>query len=173
MIKNSLSLYKNNWYNASIQKSLIKICNDSQDVWLSAKILQTSDGFVYADVPNSIFNAFLPLLNDDGAEKPPKNERHFDDVGAHITVIKSKEIEQNNIFFNDVGRTIHYKMLGVRKVEDPDGWDEIESVWFIAVESPDLEELRVKYGLTPRIKDHLFHITLAVKPRPLTDNTFV
>ena len=172
MIKSGTQNTKN-WYSNNIYNNLIKLCNDSQDVWLSAKILQTSDGFVYADVPNSIFNAFLPLLNDEpGVSKPPKNERHFDDVGAHISVIKSREIKENNIIFNDIGRTIHYKMLGVRQVENPDGWEEIEKVWFIAVESPDLEQLRTKYGLSPRIKDHLFHITLAVKPRMITDQYF-
>jgi hypothetical protein len=111
------------------------------------------------------------LLGGD-AEKPPKNERHYDDIGAHITVIKRREVVDNGISFEDVGKKISYKMKGVQKVDNPDGWDEMEAVWFIPVEAPELENIRKKYRLSPRILDHDFHITLGVKRRPVEDISY-
>lgn len=152
----------------NIDIGLRKLASDAADVVFTGELRQTSDGFVFVDVPNSIYSGFLPLLGQ-GIEQPPKNERHYDDIGAHISVIKRKEIEENQIQFKDVGKKISYKMLGVQKVDNPDGWDEMEAVWFIPVLAPDLEAVRKSYGLSPTIKDHDFHITLGVKKRLVED----
>jgi len=150
---------------------LKKFASDAVDVVFQGEIRQTRDGFVFVDVPNSIFGGFLPLLGSD-VEKPPKNERHYDDIGAHITVIKRREVVDNNISFADVGKRISYKMKGVQKVENPDGWEEMEAVWLIPVEAPELEKLRKAYGLSPKILDHDFHITLGIKRRPVEDVSY-
>ena len=148
------------------------MASETKDVVFHGKLRQTRDGFIYVDVPNSIFDGFLPMLGGE-AEKPPKNERHYDDIGAHITVIKKKEVEENKIQFKDNGKIIKYIINGVEKVENPDGWDEMAAVWFISVTAPELEKIRTSYGLSPKIKDHDFHITLGVKRKPLEDNTLV
>lgn len=170
-----------NWYkiaSSSRRQQLVKIANDARDVVFEGVLRQTQDGFVYVDIPNSIFDGFLPLLGGDlstagadGIQKPPTHEKHFD-VGAHISVIKSKEIASMGLLFKDTGKKIRYVINGVKRVDGPDGWNEIETVWFLTVASPDLERLRQKYNLSPRIKDHDFHITLGVKPRPMIDDTF-
>lgn len=156
----------------SFYQGLEKFANEAKDVIFTGELRQTRDGFVYVDVPNSIFAGFMPFLGRE-AEKPPRNERHYDDIGAHITVIKTREIKENNIVFNDVGEDINYKIIGVEKVENPDGWEEMKSVWFLKVDAPQLELIRKKYNLSPRIKDHDFHITLAVERRPIEDQTLV
>jgi len=152
----------------NIDIGLRKLASDAVDVVFNGELRQTGDGFVFVDVPNSIYSGFLSLLGSE-VEQPPKNERHYDDIGAHITVIKRKEIEQNRIQFKDVGKKISYKMIGVQKVDNPDGWDEMEAVWFIPVLAPELEKIRESYGLSPKIKDHDFHITLGVKKRLIKD----
>jgi len=157
---------------AATFNALKKLASEAKDVVFVGELRQTRDGFVYVDVPNSIFAGFMPFLGNE-AEKPPKNERHYDDIGAHITVIKTKEISERGIRFEDVGKKISYKITGVEQVDNPDGWEEMQSVWFLKVEAPQLEKLRQKYGLSPRIKDHDFHITLAVKRRPVEDTTLV
>ena len=183
----SLTLYWSNLYPSDYAKDMTrdyqkeallkvdsflrKFASDAVDVVFQGEIRQASDGFVFVDIPNAIFSGFLPLLGSD-AEKPPKNERHYDDIGAHITVIKRREIVDNSISFNDVGKVISYKMKGVQKVENPDGWEEMEAVWFIPGEAPELESVRKSYGLSPRILDHDFHITLGVKRRPVEDVSY-
>ncbi len=155
--------YVKEWTKAEVTNALTKLASSAKDVIFTGTVLQTSDGFVYVDVPNSIFNGFIPLLDD--AEKPPRNEKHYDDIGAHITLIKSKEIKNNNINFTDAGKVVNYVITGVQEVNDPDGWEEMEKVWFLKVQSEELENLRLKYNLPKRIKDHDFHITIGVKRR--------
>lgn len=155
----------------SLDNSLRKLASDAVDVVFSGELRQTADGFVFVNVANSIFEGFLPLLGPE-VEQPPKNERHYDDIGAHISVIKQKEVEENHIRFKDVGKKISYKMLGVQKVEDPDGWEEMEAVWLIPVYAPELEKIRKSYGLSPKIKDHEFHITLGVQKRLVEDLSY-
>jgi len=152
----------------AFSNGLIKMANDAVDVVFSGELRQTEDGFVFVDVPDSVFEGLLPLLGEN-AERPPKNEKHYNDIGAHITVMKRSEVEDNNIKFKHVGKKVSYQMKGVKKVENPDGWDSMESVWFISIESPDLQNIRRMYGLSPTIKDHDFHITLGVKRRILED----
>jgi len=45
-------------------------------------------------------------------------------------------------------------------------WEEMDRVYFVQCRSPQLENLRKRYGLSGKIKgDHEFHITIAVKPK--------
>jgi len=147
---------------ASFAIGLKKFASDAKDVVFTGKLKQTSDGFVFVDIPNSIFDGFIPLLSE--AERPPKDEKH-EDIGAHITVIKKKEISENDIDFQDSGKNIEYKVRGLEEVEDPDGWDEMKKVWFLKVDAPELEDIRKSYGLPARIKNHDFHITIGVQKR--------
>ncbi len=147
---------------ASFEKGLFRFAKSAKDVVLTGCLKQTKDGFVYVDIPNSVFKGFLPLL--DGAEKPPKDDKH-EDIGAHITVIKKKEIKENDILFKDKDKEVKYTIKGLEEVEDPDGWDEMQKVWFVTVDSPDLEKIRKSYGLPSKIKNHNFHITVGVKKK--------
>lgn len=144
------------------KEAMTKIATKAKDVVFTGVLKQTKDGFVYVDVDNSILKGFLALLPE--AEKTPRNKKS-NDIGAHITVIKNREVSENDIKFKDVDKEIEYTITGVDEVVDPDGWDEMEKVWFLRVDAPELEKLRKKYKLSPRIKNHNFHITIGVKPR--------
>lgn len=149
--------YQRKFESSSVHNKLIKIANDVKDVVFKGKIKKCDDGYVYVDIDDSIFGGILPLIGC-GAEKPPKHKNN--DTGAHITVIKQKE--SKDIDFKDDGKEISYKITGV-KVVKPEGWEEMEKVWFVSVDSEDLEKIRTKYKLSPKIKDHDFHITVGVK----------
>jgi hypothetical protein len=146
-----------------ISQQIKKIASDARDYIFNGVLKQTKDGFVYVDVSDTVFEGFKGLLGA-GSETPPV-DKNKENIGAHITVIKRSEIENNKIDFSQIGETVPYKIVGVKEVDDPDGWDEMESVWFLVVESPRIEEIRKSYNLSPKIKDHDFHITLAVRRR--------
>jgi len=150
-----------NYSQAALASIFKKIAGDSVLTVLEGTLKQTEDGFVYLKVDDSLLKAFLPLLPD--AQKPPKHKRN--DIGAHVTVIRRDEIEENDIEFAEDGKTIPYKIMGLEEIKDPDGWPEIEKVWVLDIDAPELSELREDYDLTPTIKDHKFHITVGVLPR--------
>ena len=93
------------------------------------------------------------------------NRKSFNNVGAHISVIgitEFKEAELKQI--GEVGNEFEFTIDGLHSVK-PEGWDEMERVWFISVKSEELEDLRKKYGLSPKSHGHEFHITWAVKKK--------
>ena len=49
------------------------------------------------------------------------------------------------------------------QVVHPPRWKEIDEVYFIVVDAPQLDQIREKYGLPKREYD--FHITIGVKPK--------
>ena len=49
------------------------------------------------------------------------------------------------------------------QVVHPPKWKEIDEVYFVVVEAPQLDQIRKKYGLPKREYD--FHITIGVKPK--------
>jgi hypothetical protein len=93
-------------------------------------------------------------------------EMQYDDGhGAHISVFTDEELEGMPKDIPEKGKLFPFFLRSVESVE-PEGWDEMERVWFVTVESKELEELRKKYGQTPKMfGKHEFHITIAVKPK--------
>ena len=86
------------------------------------------------------------------------------DYDAHISVMDKEEIDQLNLPLPEHNQEFEFELSGIQSC-DPDGWDEMERVWFIECKSPQLEKLRTQYGFTPLMNgNHEFHITIAVKP---------
>lgn len=92
----------------------------------------------------------------------------------HITVLKNDEAEQLRDKHGDewkdkVGAGFYEYTLGDVVDLDPAGWDEMSRVWFVQVDSPQLEQLRRSLGLkklpqSEEGKAQDFHITFAVRP---------
>jgi hypothetical protein len=93
--------------------------------------------------------------------------------GAHISVFTDEELDRMPEVISEVGKMYPFFLRSIESV-NPDGWDEVERVWFVRVESKELEELRKKYGLSPKVHgDHDFHITIAVKPSRKNKRGFI
>jgi hypothetical protein len=137
-----------NWY---------KIAKETQEVWLEGELKQTSEGFVYLDVPGHLITAFLGMIPDRGVEHPREASDPY--AGAHISVIKRQEAEGKKI--REVGRRYQYRVKGVEKVK-PGTWDGVDTVYFVTVDAPDLEKLRQRHGLSKKISGHDFHITVGL-----------
>lgn len=140
-----------------------KLASKPKEYILKGKLKQTKDGFVYVDVPNSIIDGFYDMIKHiEKVQRPPYFNKKFNNIGAHISVFKSDEIEENELDIKEIGADVEYSLKDFYTV-NPDKWDEMERVWFIGVESKDLERIRDRYGLSKKIEGHDFHITVGVR----------
>ena len=129
-----------------------------KEVKLKGKLKQTSDGFVYLDVPDEVV---LGLATAVGVKKPPYFTKKFNNVGAHISVMGKSDTADLKI--SELGKEFEYTIEGLEQLK-PDDWEEMKQVYFITVESPALEKLRVKYGLPKKHHGHSYHITFGCTP---------
>jgi hypothetical protein len=122
-------------------------------------MIQEGDGSygvlkVPEDFKRSVFNAIKT-----------RGMQYDDAHGAHISVFTDEELEGMPKIIPEEGEIFPFFLRSVESV-NPEGWDEMERVWFVTVESKELEALRKKYGFTPKMfGKHEFHITVAVKPK--------
>jgi hypothetical protein len=119
-------------------------------------VLQESMGFVYLHVDDRYIEGLFPLIQNRKYFKPPYF-RQPDGVGAHISVFYTNETERIGRI-NEIGQEYSFKITDLTYVP-PRYRDYI----VIEVSSPELEQLRQKYGLSPLLKGHQFHITIAKK----------
>lgn len=121
-----------------------------------------SNGYVYLDISNEYITKIFPNLILDGHLRPTAS--FGSEEGAHITVIK--ETENYSGIENEIDKEFTFEIKELRFVES---WQtskygsfshHIGNRWVIAVESSELEELRMRYGLSPLIEQHDFHISI-------------
>lgn len=131
-------------YSNRVPMSGVLYLGDGDDPWI---LLRVSEDF-----KRSVFDAIAD------------ESMVYDDGTAHISVFDGDEVQSvGNV--DELGHVFRYYLKDIRQV-NPEGWDDMELCWFVTVDSPELEELRSKYGLTPKLHgDHEFHITFAVKPK--------
>ena len=129
-----------------------------EEAILTGKLKQNEDGFVYVDVDDGIIDSFYKLLKEEKKQKPP-----YQGIGAHISVMHEEEIEDIEEV-EELWEDIEFTLGKVYSTE-PDGWEEMERVWFIEVFSPQLENIREKYGLSKKCHGHEFHISIATRKR--------
>ena len=129
---------------------------------MSGTLKQTDNGFVYIDVSNDVVDGLFSMVdndkNDDDLVKPPYNQKKYNQLGAHISVINDDELDDD---IKELGEEFYFKLSDVKST-NPEGWDEVKKVYFVEVESPELEKLRQKYDLPKRLNGHQFHITIGV-----------
>lgn len=122
-------------------------------------------GFTYLDIENEYIYELLPFLETAGATNPP----YFDAIysaGAHVSVILASEIHPP-LNLEEFEEDIPFTITGCYSVE-PENWLEMETIWFLTIDAPKLSMIRTNLGLSPKIQDHEFHITIAVKKRFLS-----
>lgn len=135
---------------------------------MRGSLKMSSSGWALLDVPNNFVRAIFDTLDEEGIELPISSE-YGSKLNAHISVMSADEVEQAggraNVAAHD-GRTFRYQ-LGPMKVVSPEKSKDWKRVWYITVESPELEEFRKGFGLTPRPNNNHFdfHITVAVLPK--------
>lgn len=119
--------------------------------------LHSKNGFVYLKVDDAYIHALFPMLGlaSKGFREPPYFRRP-QPIGAHISVFYQDE----NVSPKEVGQTFHFELEDIEIIHTKNA---IYAV--LQVKSPELEQLRKKYGLRPKLHGHEFHISLAKKTR--------
>lgn len=125
---------------------------------------QTEKGFVYLNVSDDYILQLYPFLlgNESALEIPPYFTK--DGIGAHITVVPSSEFIEKGIYLleEEIGRELRFTTTGIYSVK-PDGWASVKHIWYLSVYCPELENFRQSKGLSPKVNDHDFHITIAIE----------
>lgn len=117
---------------------------------------ENNEGFVYLKVDDGYINQLFQFIDDPAYVKPPYFRRP-DSPGAHISVFYVQERRKTGII-HELGKKFTFKIQSVDYVP-PKSREYI----VLKVSSPELENLRTKYGLSPLLKGHDFHITIAKK----------
>jgi len=134
---------------------------------IRAETGKNGEPWVKVDVHRGLLDAAFDSLKGEGfnVEKAP-NE-------PHITLIRSEElaplIEKHKNKWQGACKNGMPVKFALKRIVHlvPSGWKDVNRVWFIEVESPDLLKYRTELGLPelPKAKngnDHRFHITFAV-----------
>ena len=117
----------------------------------SGILRKTKADFVYVEVTNDYIGLLKKLK-----QKDYQQAKYASNMGAHITVMLEGEACNKDI--EEVGKEINFKPLGFYKIVIDD-----KEYFMLAIDSTELYELRKKYGLSSKIENHPFHITLGVK----------
>lgn len=140
-------------------------------LWYTGKV-KAQDGqkpWAFVSVHSGLCSAAFDSLRSEGVECTPKYDN------PHITFIRRDEVVELKKKFGDKwrgavkeGQPVRFSL--VRMVHlIPKGWDDVDRVWFLEVESPDLRSIRKGLGLTELPKsddgkqDIRFHITFAIR----------
>ncbi len=133
---------------------------------LAGQLYLSNSGWILLSVPNALANGLFKAMDEPGVELPPGSDDG--PFNAHISVMRPEELEGlgGGEKITERGKTFRYGLGPIREVE-PAGWDGMAKCWFVTVISPDLQELRLSYGLSPRPNQNKFdfHISFAVRRR--------
>jgi hypothetical protein len=124
---------------------------------LEGELCRDSRGFVYVKVKDEIVFELNKIFGD---SLPPYfgNNKY----GAHITVIPASELGKN-VPISEIGKKIKFNIAFLESLK-PEGFKGVKEVSFLSLSSPELDILRSKYGLTPKVNgNHNFHITFGLK----------
>ena len=129
---------------------------------LEGQLVMKSDGFGYIKVDDAYIHDLLPMLDLTYYKEPPYF-RSEDSPGAHISVFYVDE----HVMPEEVGQTFPFTLKEIVIVRP----SKTTSYVVLQVESPELENLREKYGLSRKLHGHEFHISIGKKvthiPKPL------
>jgi hypothetical protein len=123
-----------------------------------AQLQIKANGFVYLNVSNEYIEQLTPLLPINGEFRPLPTRPKM--MGAHISVLHENEMIANGIWEpTEVGSWFNFEIKALRYIDRHTRQGK-ERLWILAVDSPALQCLRLRYGLNPKLQGHDFHITL-------------
>lgn len=122
----------------------------------SGVLKDNGSGYIYVKVDDKYIYDLFPLVKEAGFSIPAYFRR-ADSPGAHISVFYENETRRLPDI-QEVGRVFTFVPENISHVRA--GRNEYI---VLQVKSPELEQLREKYGLRPLLQGHEFHITIATK----------
>lgn len=134
---------------------------------------QKDNGYLYLDVSNEYISKSLPLIDALGKIVPPSHYKSKKGIGAHISVMYENERIENEIWdIDELGKEYSFSIMEIRTVKLNKN-NQMKKLWLIAVSSPELEQLREKYGLKPLLKGHDFHISIGTQVPAKSDRVMM
>ncbi|WP_068471189.1 hypothetical protein [Candidatus Protochlamydia phocaeensis] len=122
----------------------------------SGILKQNPDGYVYLKVDDQYIHRLLPFVDEPGFHKPGSLNRPSK-VGAHISVMYKKEGQESRPI-EELGKAYSFRIKDFRYVKSKG-----KTFAILELDAPELEQLRERYGLSPKLLGHEFHITIAEK----------
>lgn len=124
---------------------------------------QKDNGYLYVEVSRDFIAEALPLIEAPGKIVPPRHYTSKKGIGAHISVMYENEQILNEIWeIKELGQEFTFTIMELRTVKlNKD--NKMKKLWLLAVAAPELEKLRESYGLSSRLKNHDFHITIGTQ----------
>ena len=134
---------------------------------------QKYNGYLYVEVSNDFIADAIPLIDVPEKIVPPSHYTSKKGIGAHISVMYENEQVLNEIWeIQELGQEFSFTIMELRTVKLTKD-NKMKKLWLIAVYAPELEQLRENYGLSSKLKNHDFHITLGTqvpgKPQVITE----
>lgn len=117
--------------------------------------LREKKGYYYVKVDDRYINDIFPLFTQSKLQKPPYFRSH-NAPGAHISVFYEDETKHLGTI-TELGSTFSFQLNRFVSVHVKN-----KKLYLMQVIAPQLEALRSKYGLKPKLHGHEFHITIAV-----------
>ncbi|MBN2478806.1 MAG: hypothetical protein JXA94_01120 [Parachlamydiales bacterium] len=116
---------------------------------------QKKDNTVYLEFESSMVNQIYPMTN----EEIIKNKRDK----LIIDVINKKEHEIHEVFpIQELGDKFKFNIKGFYSTK-PETEENVEKLWFLEIESKQLEEFRSKYHLFSKKNGYNFVLVIAIK----------
>jgi hypothetical protein len=124
---------------------------------------QKDNGYLYLEVAKEFIAETLPLIDSPGKIVPPRHYASKKGIGAHISVMYENEQILNEIWeIKELGQEFNFTVMELRTVKlNKD--NKMKKLWLLAVAAPELEKLRESYGLSSKLKNHDFHITIGTQ----------
>jgi hypothetical protein len=117
---------------------------------------QTNAGYIYLKVSDEYVHRLFPIVREPGFKMPAAIRRNSR-VGAHISVFYESE-GKLILPVEELGRVFFFEPKEIKVVRQRN-----KDYIILDVDSPELEKLRQRYGFSPLLFGHRFHITLAEK----------
>ncbi|CUI17753.1 hypothetical protein PNK_2150 [Candidatus Protochlamydia naegleriophila] len=132
------------------------ILEAAQKLPQSGVLKKNWDGYIYLKVDDDYIHQLFPLIHENGFHKPSSLHRPSR-IGAHISVFYKDEAASRKPI-TEVGQSYSFRVKNFTHVSTKQ-----KDYAIIEVDSPELEKLREKYGLPPKLFNHEFHITIGDK----------
>lgn len=121
---------------------------------------QKDNGYLYVEVSKDFIAEALTLIEAPGIIVPPRHYTSKKGIGAHISVMYENEQILNEIWdIKELGQEYTFTVMELRTVKLNTN-NKMKKLWLLAVAAPELEKLRESYGLSSKLKNHDFHITI-------------
>lgn len=120
-------------------------------------------GHLFLKIPDTCIYEIYDLMQRNELDLPP----YFaSGIGAHISVALNTEVKKIPSLLN---QSISFTVTGCY-FTTPSNMEDIKYVWYLLVESADIESVRSQLGLEPKIAEQEFHITFAMQKQFLNFN---